>query len=110
MSSIYVSGDGQWKLGGLQYLCTFTDLNHSYLKHARIHRYENNVQLILFYWFIFNKLFFNRYDKAVDPDEESQELISKVDQYAYAVLVFDAFKGRNDGNYLYFLRLHNILL
>ncbi|XP_013144674.1 PREDICTED: protein-associating with the carboxyl-terminal domain of ezrin [Papilio polytes] len=79
MSSIYVSGDGQWKLGGLQYLCTFTDLNHSYLKHARIHRY----------------------DKAVDPDEESQELISKVDQYAYAVLVFDAFKGRNDDDVPY---------
>lgn len=38
VSSIYVSGDGQWKLAGLQYLCTFSELSTAYLKHARIHR------------------------------------------------------------------------
>ncbi|XP_068628330.1 protein-associating with the carboxyl-terminal domain of ezrin isoform X2 [Battus philenor] len=70
VSSIYVTGDGQWKLGGLQYLCNFTDLNPTYLKHARIHRY----------------------DKAIDPDEESHDITSKVDQYAFAVLVDEVFK------------------
>lgn len=74
VSSIYVSGDGQWKFGGLQYLCTFSELNTAYLKHARIHRY----------------------DKAIDPNEESYENTSKVDQYAFAVLVDDVFKGHSD--------------
>ncbi|CAF4783314.1 unnamed protein product [Pieris macdunnoughi] len=36
--SIYLSGDGQWKLGGLQYLCNFSELTPAYLKQARIHR------------------------------------------------------------------------
>ncbi|CAG9575602.1 unnamed protein product [Danaus chrysippus] len=75
VSSIYVSGDGQWKLGGLQYLCPFSELNAAYLKHARIHRY----------------------DKAVDPNEDATERNSKVDQYAFAVLVDDVFKGCSDG-------------
>ncbi|XP_045760358.1 protein-associating with the carboxyl-terminal domain of ezrin isoform X2 [Maniola jurtina] len=74
LSSIYVSGDGQWKLAGLQYLCPFSELNAAYLKHSRIHRY----------------------DKAVDPNEDSYEITSKVDQYAFAVLVEDVFKGHND--------------
>ncbi|XP_072935107.1 protein-associating with the carboxyl-terminal domain of ezrin [Epargyreus clarus] len=74
ISCVYVSGDGQWKLGGLQYLCPFTELNPAYLKHSRIHRY----------------------DKAVDPNEDSYELTSKVDQYGFAVLVDDVFKGRKD--------------
>ncbi|CAH2238802.1 jg7736 [Pararge aegeria aegeria] len=74
MSSIYISGDGQWKLAGLQYLCPFNELNAAYLKHSRIHRY----------------------DKAVDPNEDSYEIISKVDQYAFAVLVEDVFNGHND--------------
>ncbi|CAH2068411.1 unnamed protein product, partial [Iphiclides podalirius] len=79
VSSIYVSGDSQWKLGGLQYLCKFSDLNPTYLKHARIHRY----------------------DKAVDPDEESHEHTSKVDQYGFAVLVEDVFKDCKDDDVPY---------
>lgn len=38
LSAVYVTGDGQWKLGGLQYLCPFSELSMAYLKHARIHR------------------------------------------------------------------------
>ncbi|XP_030036748.1 protein-associating with the carboxyl-terminal domain of ezrin [Manduca sexta] len=74
ISAIYVTGDGQWKLGGLQYLCPFTELTSAYLKHARLHRY----------------------DKAVDPNEDSYEITTKVDQYSFAVLVDDVFKGKNN--------------
>ncbi|XP_053600947.1 protein-associating with the carboxyl-terminal domain of ezrin [Plodia interpunctella] len=74
VSAIYVTGDGQWKLGGLQYLCPFTELTSAYLKHARIHRY----------------------DKAVDPNEDSCELNSKIDQYGFAVLVEDVYKNNKD--------------
>ncbi|CAH4015686.1 unnamed protein product [Pieris brassicae] len=74
ISSIYLSGDGQWKLGGLQYLCSFSELTPAYLKQARIHRY----------------------DKAVDPNEDSNQVTTKVDQYAFAVLVEDVFKGCNN--------------
>ncbi|XP_023952657.2 protein-associating with the carboxyl-terminal domain of ezrin [Bicyclus anynana] len=74
IASIYISGDGQWKLAGLQYLCPFSELNAAYLKHSRIHRY----------------------DKAVDPNEDSYEITTKVDQFAFAVLVEDVFKGHND--------------
>lgn len=41
-----------------------------------------------------------RYDKAIDPNEDGYEVTSKVDQYSFAVLVEDVFKGRNDGNFL----------
>ncbi|XP_075987620.1 protein-associating with the carboxyl-terminal domain of ezrin [Anticarsia gemmatalis] len=74
MSAVYVTGDGQWKLGGMQYLCPFADLTSAYLKHARIHRY----------------------DKAVDPNEDSYEITTKVDQYGFAVLVDDVFKDCHD--------------
>ncbi|KAJ8734203.1 hypothetical protein PYW07_014754 [Mythimna separata] len=74
VSAIYVTGDGQWKLGGLHYLCPFTELTAAYLRHARIHRY----------------------DKAVDPNEDSYEITTKVDQYAFAVLVEDVFKNCKD--------------
>ncbi|XP_061715469.1 protein-associating with the carboxyl-terminal domain of ezrin [Cydia pomonella] len=74
MQAIYVTGDGQWKLGGLQYLCSFQELTAAYLKHARIHRY----------------------DKAVDPNEDSQEVTKNVDQYGFAALVDDVFAGHED--------------
>lgn len=38
-----------------------------------------------------------RYDKAVDPNEDSYEITTKVDQYAFAVLVDDVFKECKDG-------------
>ncbi|CAG9783187.1 unnamed protein product [Diatraea saccharalis] len=74
ISAIYVTGDGQWKLGGLQYLCSFSELTSAYLKQARLHRY----------------------DKAIDVNEDSNELTTKVDQYAFGVLVEDVFKGHQD--------------
>ncbi|XP_057664881.1 protein-associating with the carboxyl-terminal domain of ezrin [Diorhabda carinulata] len=37
MSSIYVTKEGDWKLGGMEYLCNYTDLNCDYLN-----KIENN--------------------------------------------------------------------
>ncbi|CAB3257131.1 unnamed protein product [Arctia plantaginis] len=74
VSAVYVTGDGQWKLGGLQYLCPVSELTSAYLKHARIHRY----------------------DKAVDPNEDSYEITTKVDQYGFAALVDDVYKDSKD--------------
>lgn len=79
VSAVYVTGDGQWKLGGLQYLCPFAELTSTYLKHARIHRY----------------------DKAIDPNEDSYEITTKVDQYGFAVLVDDVFKDCKDAEVPY---------
>lgn len=33
----------------------------------------------------------------MDPNEDSYEMTTKVDQYAFAVLVEDVFRGHNDG-------------
>lgn len=74
ISAVYVTGDGQWKLGGLQYLCPFKELTSAYLKHARIHRY----------------------DKSVDPNEASYETTSKVDQYAFAAFVEDLYRDKKN--------------
>ncbi|VVC90924.1 unnamed protein product [Leptidea sinapis] len=74
ISSIYICGDDQWKLGGLQYLCSFSELTSTYLKQARLHRY----------------------DKAIDPNEESSEYTATIDQYAFAVLVDEVLNGCKD--------------
>lgn len=42
-----------------------------------------------------------RYDKAVDPNEDSYEITTKVDQYAFAVLVDDVFKDCKDGIFIF---------
>lgn len=47
VAAVYVTGDGQWKLGGMQYLCPFAELTSAYLKHARIHRYSSRLLPIL---------------------------------------------------------------
>lgn len=42
-----------------------------------------------------------RYDKGVDSNEDSNEITTKVDQYAFAVLVEDVFKGCKDGQHYF---------
>ncbi|RZF39976.1 hypothetical protein LSTR_LSTR002379 [Laodelphax striatellus] len=39
-AAVYVTPDGVWKLGGLEYLCRFSELSSGYLCGARVGRYE----------------------------------------------------------------------
>lgn len=50
-------------------------------------------------------IFYSRYDKAVDPNEDSYEITTKVDQYGFAVLVEDLFKGHTNGKRLFLCQL-----
>lgn len=79
-SSIYVSTEGNWKLGGLEFLCQIADINTSY----------------------FRKIKSYRYDKAIIPDEE--KLLSNgladasvIDKYAFAVLAEEVLKLKDSG-------------
>lgn len=78
-ASIYVTKDGSWKLGGMEYLCKFDDLTIDYLNKAKVHRY----------------------DKAIDPNEENNmqdcERFDFIDIYAFSILILEIFKKRSDG-------------
>nr|CAD7393925.1 unnamed protein product [Timema cristinae] len=69
-AAVYVIPDGTWKLGGLEYLCRFSELTTSYLQETRAHRYE----------------------KGVAPEEENtkssniSQQYSCIDQFAFGVL------------------------
>lgn len=79
---VYVTQDGSWKLGGLEYLCRFQDLQADYLTKTRAHRYE----------------------KAIDPDEDknlkTQEYFKTgaIDKYAFAVLVDEVLRRKGNSN------------
>lgn len=84
VSSIYVTKDGDWHLGGMEYLCKFSDLTESYLSKTR--RY--------------------RYDKAIDVNESKyckqlSENSSGIDSYAFGVLVKEVLLNRNDEDILW---------
>ncbi|XP_043791159.1 protein-associating with the carboxyl-terminal domain of ezrin [Apis laboriosa] len=72
-SSIYVTLEGCWKLGGLECLCKFKDLTSFYLQRIRKYRYE----------------------KAISSNEDTI-FISKnfrtIDVYAFGVLAEDTLK------------------
>lgn len=80
-AAIYVTLDGSWKLGGLEYLCLFTDLTPSYLEETRARRYE----------------------KAVPPEEDSLKPSNhailhptSIDQYGFGVLVEEVLHKKCD--------------
>lgn len=80
IASIYVSKDGSWKLGGMEYLCRFKDLTAEYL----------------------NKIKTFRYYKAIDPNEQKNLLIDCgrydfIDIYGFSVLVNEVLKKKQEG-------------
>ncbi|KAJ4426407.1 hypothetical protein ANN_27221 [Periplaneta americana] len=82
-AAIYVTPDGTWKLGGLEYLCRFTDLTPSYLEETRARRYE----------------------KAVPPEEDSMKSSTdaiahpmSIDQYGFGVLVEEVLHKKSDSD------------
>ncbi|KAI4459452.1 scy1-related s/t protein kinase-like [Holotrichia oblita] len=79
IASIYVTRDGSWKLGGMEYLCKFNELTHDYL----------------------NKIKTFRYHKAIDSNEQKTLLgncdrYDFIDLYAYSILVCEVFKNKSD--------------
>lgn len=70
-ASIYVTFDGSWKLGGLEFLSRFSELTPDYLQKARARRYE----------------------KAVPPEEDAGKAIDPkaIDSFAFGILVEDVF-------------------
>ncbi|XP_063216250.1 protein-associating with the carboxyl-terminal domain of ezrin [Bacillus rossius redtenbacheri] len=68
-ASIYVSADGTWKLGGLEYLCRFSDLTTKYLQEIKGHRCEKNIAP-------------EENTKSFSPSE----LPTSIDQYAFGCL------------------------
>ncbi|VEN50069.1 unnamed protein product [Callosobruchus maculatus] len=76
ITSIYVTRDGSWKLGGMEYLCKYKELNSEYLHKTKI----------------------SRYNKAVDPKEDTfieKERQYLIDVYAFGVLVCELLKSKS---------------
>lgn len=68
ISSIFVSKDGTWKLGGMEYLCKYSDLTPKYLEKSKS----------------------SRFNKAIDENEIKDLNIGRkdyIDIYAFGVLV-----------------------
>ena len=84
-SSIFVTSEGCWKLGGLEYFCRNSELNAVYFRKIKTYRYEN----------------------AISPDEDMvMQTIgndpSFIDKYAFAVLAEDVLKLKDEGMSLIF--------
>lgn len=79
ISSIYVTREGNWKLGGMEFLCKYNELTSEYLSKSRG----------------------NRYNKAVDSNEDKLVKDGKrkdfVDIYAFNVLAVEVLKSKVDG-------------
>lgn len=79
-SSIYVTSEGCWKLGGLEFLCRRSDLNATYFRKIKTYRYENAI--------------------AQDEDDAIQRISqdpAAIDGYAFAVLAEDVLKHKDEG-------------
>lgn len=79
VASIYVTKNGSWKLGGMEYLCKYKDLTEDYLNKSRM----------------------NRYDKAVDSNEDKHlqnNNIQKdfIDVFAFGVLAYEILKSKDN--------------
>ena len=80
ISSVYVSRDGFWRLGAMEYLCKFKDVTVDYLARTRSYRYVN----------------------GVDPNEDKhlRENVNRkdlIDVYAFGVLACEVLNAESDG-------------
>ncbi|XP_071563275.1 protein-associating with the carboxyl-terminal domain of ezrin [Temnothorax nylanderi] len=78
-SSIYVTAEGYWKLGGLECLCKLADATPTYYQRIKSYRYE----------------------KAISSNEDIADLIktanlTAIDSYAFGVLAEDILKNLQD--------------
>ncbi|CAH1972660.1 unnamed protein product [Acanthoscelides obtectus] len=76
-TSVYVTRDGSWKLGGMEYLCKYKELNSDYLGKTKS----------------------SRYNKAVDPNEEACIVKNRkcsIDVYAFGVLACELLKSKSN--------------
>lgn len=73
---VYVTTDGTWKLGRMEYLCRFSDLTNEYLASIIAHRYN----------------------PAINSEEDSiaLKLPSNIDKYAFSVLVDEILEGKDN--------------
>lgn len=77
-SSIYVTPEGCWKLGGLECLCKFNDLTSSYLQKIKSYRCE----------------------KAISINEDTTITLTNfttIDVYAFGVLAEDILRQKDPG-------------
>ncbi|XP_017757308.1 PREDICTED: protein-associating with the carboxyl-terminal domain of ezrin isoform X2 [Eufriesea mexicana] len=78
-SSIYVTPEGCWKLGGLECLCKFNELTSSYLQKIRNYRYK----------------------KAISCNEDTivtSTSFTTIDVYAFGILAEDILKLKDPGD------------
>ncbi|KAK2583052.1 hypothetical protein KPH14_009090 [Odynerus spinipes] len=80
-SSIYITPEGCWKLGGFEYLCKFSEATATYYQKIRSYRYE----------------------RATCPNEDINALIASenlasIDVYAFGVLAEDILKLKHADN------------
>lgn len=76
-TSIYITKDGNWKLGGMEYVCKFNELTTDYLTKSKT----------------------NRYNKAIDSNEIknlSNNSKDCIDIYAFGVLVCEVLRSKSD--------------
>lgn len=84
ISSIYVTSDGNWRLGGMEYLCRYMDLTDDYLSKTRKYRYNNAID--------------KNEEKNVKTNSEKPYII---DCFAYGVLVNEVLQ-KSDGRFHFF--------
>ncbi|BET01077.1 SCurly1-like 3 (S. cerevisiae) [Nesidiocoris tenuis] len=75
-ASIYVTPEGYWKLGGLEFLCRFSDLSARFLADSQQ----------------------GRYARGISPNEESRipQPPSAIDQFAFGILIEEVLKSREE--------------
>ncbi|XP_076233341.1 protein-associating with the carboxyl-terminal domain of ezrin isoform X2 [Calliopsis andreniformis] len=75
-SSIYITSEGCWKLGGLECLCKSNDLSSAYLKKIKSYRYEKGI--------------------SINEDATlSSASFKAIDAYAFSILAEDVLKLKN---------------